>query len=198
MHYSIRVHIVIGSIIDTVSTACRLHVTSHRITVGYSILATRCLRCCCCEPEAHFQALQAGEAAPLLLSLSCGNCAYSYTARRLEANVYQFEELALKAISIGSPDLAVELLINSIAVDEQQEETWYTALLFVVSKWFQKLPAAPYVTPPLPPSLPPSLRYRLGNAFHELKLDFHAAACYRRCLALNRNDLRFWNDLGSA
>jgi hypothetical protein len=38
----------------------------------------------------------------------------------------------------------------------------------------------------------------LGNAFHELKLDFHAAACYRRCIALNRKDLRFWNDLGSA
>lgn len=41
-------------------------------------------------------------------------------------------------------------------------------------------------------------RYRLGNAFHELRLDYHAAACYRRCLALNQNDLRFWNDLGSA
>ena len=41
-------------------------------------------------------------------------------------------------------------------------------------------------------------RYRLGNAFHELSLDLHAAACYRRCLALNRNDLRYWNDLGSA
>jgi hypothetical protein len=52
------------------------------------------------------------------------NSARSYTARRLDANVYQFEELALKAIAIGSHDLAVELLINSLAVDEQQEETW--------------------------------------------------------------------------
>ena len=57
-------------------------------------------------------------------------------------------------------------------------------------------------TPPRPPPPPTPLtdtrRYRLGNAFHELKLDFHAAACYRRCLALNRNDVRYWNDLGSA
>ncbi len=41
-------------------------------------------------------------------------------------------------------------------------------------------------------------RYRLGNAFHELKLDFHAAACYRRAIQLNPSDLRSWNDLGSA
>ena len=41
-------------------------------------------------------------------------------------------------------------------------------------------------------------RYRLGNAFHELKLDFHAAACYRRAIQLYPNDLRAWNDLGSA
>ncbi len=48
----------------------------------------------------------------------------SYTARRLEANTYQFEELALKAITMGLHQLAVELLVNSLAVDEQQEETW--------------------------------------------------------------------------
>lgn len=48
----------------------------------------------------------------------------SYTARRLEANTYQFEDLALKAITMGLHQLAVELLINSLAIDEQQEETW--------------------------------------------------------------------------
>ena len=56
------------------------------------------------------------------------NVYFSYTARRLDANTYQFEELALKAISMKWNELAVELLINSLAVDDQQEETWCAGL----------------------------------------------------------------------
>jgi hypothetical protein len=52
------------------------------------------------------------------------NSIRSYTLRRLEASTYQFEELALKAIMLHQYNLAVELLINSLAVDDQQEETW--------------------------------------------------------------------------
>jgi hypothetical protein len=131
------------------------------------------------------------------------NVYFSYTARRLDANTYQFEELALKAMSMKWNELAVELLINSLAVDDQQEETWCAGLnpqlhiASIASSYIRSFisPNAPARSPPCVTQL---ARYRLGNAFHELKLDYHAAACYRRCLALNRNDLRYWNDLGSA
>jgi hypothetical protein len=45
-------------------------------------------------------------------AISWFNRQLSYTVRRLEANTYQFEELAMKAITIGSHALAVEILIN--------------------------------------------------------------------------------------
>ena len=149
-----------------------LRVASDAAAAGQPLLFKRCR----CDQQLH--------------SFGFNNVVFSYTARRLEANTYQFEELALKAITIGLHQLAVELLINSLAIDEQQEETWcdITGIHSLV---------IPSLLAP-PPSLTRACRYRLGNAFHELKLDFHAAACYRRCIALNRKDLRFWNDLGSA
>lgn len=83
-----------------------LLVASDAAAAGQPLLFKRCR----CDQQLH--------------SFGFNNVVFSYTARRLEANTYQFEELALKAITIGQHQLAVELLINSLAIDEQQEETW--------------------------------------------------------------------------
>ena len=96
------------------------------------ILAARRCRRCRRRPQGPFQALQvpstvtANQTKPKqtktkknetkkpkqMNAISWFNRQLSYTVRRLEANTYQFEELAMKAITIGSHALAVEILIN--------------------------------------------------------------------------------------